>query len=46
MAEAYAERANAAGHEVRRIDIAQLDFPSSANSLVPLPIRSIARRPF
>ncbi|WP_234841324.1 NAD(P)H-dependent oxidoreductase [Sinorhizobium meliloti] len=27
MAEAYAEAAAAAGHEVRRIDVAKLEFP-------------------
>ncbi|HYA39034.1 MAG TPA: hypothetical protein VEI74_12280 [Candidatus Methylomirabilis sp.] len=27
LAEAYAQAAEAAGHEVRRIEIAQLDFP-------------------
>jgi hypothetical protein len=27
MADAYAEGATAAGHEVRRIEVAKLDFP-------------------
>ena len=31
LADAYAEGAQAVGHEVRRIEVAQLDYPSAGS---------------